>query len=93
MTESSARTVLTVAGTTATIAYIAAIIFGLRGDQVISLACFAIAIADSAIAYWAYRQYSRLRSDRWNAEIRTTEQKMADLLSEESKKQDPNSET
>jgi hypothetical protein len=93
MTESSARTVLLVTGATAIIAYIAAIIFGLRGDQAISIAFFAIAIADSAAAYWASRQYNRLRDERWSAELRSTEQKMADLMAQEANKQEPKSET
>lgn len=92
MTESTARLILTITGTFATICYILAIFFGLRSDQVISIALFLVAIADSAVAYWAYLQYTRLRGDRWNAELRSSEQKMADLLAEESKKEDPKTE-
>ncbi len=80
MTESSARTILTVSGTTATIAYILAIYFGLRGDQLLSIALFIVAIADSIIAYVFYRQYTRLRDNRWNDEIQELNKKMSDLL-------------
>ncbi len=82
MTESTARTILTVTGTTASIAYILAIFFGLRGDSFIALACFVVAITDSAVAYYAYRQYTRLRGERWTSELNDTQQKMTDLLAE-----------
>ncbi|MEO5951527.1 MAG: hypothetical protein ABIQ44_03575 [Chloroflexia bacterium] len=85
MTESSSRLLLTLTGTFATICYILAIFFGLRGDQAISVAFFIAAILDSGVAFWAYRVYSRLRGERWNEEIQSTEQKMADLLAEDGK--------
>lgn len=83
MTESNARTVLTIAGTTATVCYILAIFFGLRGDSALSLGLFIFAILDSAVAYFAYLQYNRIRRERWNNELQESEQKMKDLMSSE----------
>lgn len=85
MTESSSRLLLTLTGTFASICYILAIFFGLRGDQAISVAFFIAAILDSGVAFWAWRVYSRLRDVRWSEELESTQQKMADLLAEEGK--------
>lgn len=82
ISESTARIILMVTGTTASIAYILAIYFGLQGDSFVALACFIVAIGDSAFAYYAYRQYTRLRGERWQSELNDTQQKMADLLAE-----------
>jgi hypothetical protein len=83
MTESSARLALTITGATATVCYILAMLFGLRGDQTLAIVFFAIAIADSIAAAIFYRQYTRLRSTRWQTEMRDSEQQMSDLLAEQ----------
>ena len=83
MTESSARLALTITGTTATIAYILAMYFGLRGDQLFAIILFVVALTDSIATFYFYRQYTRLRGARWNSEIRDSEQRMSDLLSDQ----------
>ena len=83
MTESSARLALTISGTTATVCYILAMIFGLRGDQTLAFVFFAIAIADSIAAAIFYRQYTRLRADRWQTELKDSEQQMSALLTDQ----------
>jgi cell division protein FtsW (lipid II flippase) len=91
MTESSARLALTITGTTATVAYILAMYFGLRGDQLVALALFVVAIADTIATFYFYRQYTRLRTTRWQSELQDSEQQMSDLLSDQppSQKNEP----
>ena len=83
MTESSARLALTICGTTATVGYIIAMYLALRGEQLIALVFFAVAIIDSIAAIFFYRQYTRLRGTRWHTELNDTEQKMSNLLSDQ----------
>ena len=83
MTESSARLALTITGTTATIGYILAMFFALRADQFLAILFFGFALIDSVVAFYAYRQYIRLRANRWHTELRDSEQQMSDLLSEQ----------
>ena len=83
MTESSARLALTITGTTATIAYILAMFFALRSDQLLAIVFFVVALTDSIAAIFFYHQYTRLRSARWRTEIHDTEQKMSNLLNDQ----------
>jgi hypothetical protein len=83
MNESSARLALTITGTTATVAYILAMFFALRGEQLLAIVFFVAALTDSIAAFYFYRQYTRLRGDRWQSELRNTEQQMSDLLTDQ----------
>ena len=91
MTESSARLALTITGTTATVAYILAMYFGLRGDQSVAIALFVVALIDTVATFFFYRQYTRTRATRWQSELRDSEQRMSDLLSDQppSQKNEP----
>jgi hypothetical protein len=82
LTESSARLLLTVTGTFASVAYIVAIFFALQGLSYIAIPLFVVAIADSAAAVFSFRQYVRLRENRWSDEIKEINDKMEQALSE-----------
>lgn len=85
MNEANARSFLTVAGVSAVLCYIVAIVLGLRGDQGTALVFLIVAFMESALAWAFYRQYTRRRSTRWQQELSTGEEKMRQALAEEGK--------
>lgn len=86
MNESTARLILTVTGTTATVCYIIAMYLALQGDQAVGMAFFAVAVTDSMAAAYFFRRYNSLRGNRWQSELKDSEEQMAALLSESREK-------
>lgn len=87
MSEANAKLFLTIMGVTAVIGYIIAIALGLQGVQSAALIFFIVALADTVATFFVFRYFRRLRNARWQSELSVGEEKMRQMLIEETKKQ------
>jgi hypothetical protein len=86
MNESTTRIVLGLAGAIAFVFYVLAIIFGLQPDQALgarALIYLILAFLSTIVAFVFYRRYTHLRQLRWQGEMKAGEEKMRQLLTEE----------
>jgi mannose/fructose/N-acetylgalactosamine-specific phosphotransferase system component IID len=73
-------------GVAAVIGYIIAIALSLQGIQLAALIFLVVALADTIATFFVYRTYAALRGTRWHDELRLGEEKMQQMLAEESEK-------
>ncbi|MEO8286864.1 MAG: hypothetical protein ABI670_10560 [Chloroflexota bacterium] len=87
MIESNTRLSLSIAGAVSVLGYIMAMWLGLQGNQGLALIFLILSLVVTLLAFFIYRRYTALRNTRWQDEIKAGEDKMQQMLAEESKKQ------
>ena len=92
MTEQGTRIFLGLAAAIAFVFYIMAIVFGLQNNLDFSaraLTYLAVAVVATVVAVILYRRYTHLRQIRWQNEMKAGEDKMRQLLTEETETTEP----
>lgn len=80
MSESTARFTLAAASGLGTFAAIAAIFLGLRGEQMPALIFLVLAVLGCVVSWTAYKQFTKLRSERWHRERAKGEEELDQML-------------
>lgn len=88
MNEKNARQILTLAAISSVTGFVVAIVLALRGQQGTATLFLVLSLADSIAAWFLYRQYTRLRSTRWNAELKSSQDEINNLLSDDKPKEE-----
>jgi hypothetical protein len=83
MNEKNARQILTLAAISSVTGLVLAIVLGLRGQQDAAVLFLVLSLADAVAAYFLYRQYTRLRSTRWNNELKQSQDEISKLLTKD----------
>lgn len=78
--EANARNVLATAVVLSILSAFAAISLGLNGLQLWAIIVWAVALASAGAAFFAYRRYSGMRSQRWQEELRQSERTLSEML-------------
>jgi uncharacterized membrane protein len=88
MNEKNARQILTLAAISSVTGLVVAIVLALRGQQDAAALFLVLSLADVVAAWFLYRQYTRLRSTRWNNELKSGQDEISKLLSEDDPKEE-----
>ncbi len=86
MSEADTRLFLSILGVSTIIGYILAIVFALQGLQFIALLFLLASLVDIVATFFVYRSYTTLRGARWQNELKATEEKMQQALTENTDK-------
>ncbi|HVF99484.1 MAG TPA: hypothetical protein VND68_06575 [Chloroflexia bacterium] len=78
--EANARNVLATAVVLSILSAFAAISLGLNGLQLWAIIVWAVALASAGAAFFTYRRYSGMRSQRWQEELRQSERTLSEML-------------
>ncbi len=87
MNEKNARHILTLAAISSVTGFVIGTILGLRGQQGTATLFLVLSLADAIATWFLYRQYTRLRSTRWNAELKRSQDEINNLLADEKPKE------
>lgn len=79
-TEKGAQAILITVGMSSIFAFVVAITLGLRGDQGVAALFLIFALADSVVAWIAYRRYTALRHERWQRELKGSEEELGRMF-------------
>lgn len=81
--EANARIILGTAVAVSILSAFAAMSLGLNGLQLWAIIVWAVAIISAVAAFFAYRRYSGIRAQRWQEELRQSEERISELLGRE----------